>query len=145
MLADGGYLYLTVPSLDELPFGYGDGRLLGLLQNAHNLLFDRKTLTAYLAQGGFEIVAIRRNLRVLAKKVGEPHRAPWKDAAHARRNLRLVRNSERFYQYFWRGLRKICRIAGLSKDTYFRVTQAIGCLVSSESRAEKRNFLRTGI
>ena len=145
LLPMGGYLYLTVPPLDELPYGYGDGRLIGLLQNAHNFLFDTKVLQSYLHQAGFSIIACRRNLRILVQKTAVPRRSPCLIPGNAARNLALLKRCETRTQYIWRGLSKFMRVLKIPKQDQYYIKALLLRIVSSTARREHKLFLETGV
>lgn len=136
LLTPNGVLYLTVPSFEELPFGAANGRLLGLLQNAHNFLFDQWTLTAYLRQAGFEPLIVRSELRVVARKIGAPKRAPTPIPGNFTRAARRLWWSERVLQYYWRGLALAARLVGGGKSMYYRIKGAHRQLLSPRRRRE---------
>jgi SAM-dependent methyltransferase len=110
--AEGGYLYLTVPSMDDIAFGASGGRLLGTLQNAHNFLFDRRVLAKLLEQAGYAVDYMDEALITLARKTGSHAAAALRDEAAATRNLALLRRGEHLLQYYWRGLAWLARRLG---------------------------------
>lgn len=137
-LKDGGYIYLTVPSFNEIFFGYSSGQLLGALQNAHNFLFDRPVLLSLLEQAGFEPVIARCDLRVVARKARPPVRRPVPIPGNYRRNLLVLIVCEKVLQLYWRGLAKCLRFLGNEKEKYAKVRQWHRYLFSPTRRREIR-------
>jgi len=56
ILRKNAIINIYVPSLNLIPWGYGDGDLLATLQNAHNFLFDEFTLRTLGTSAGFKIL-----------------------------------------------------------------------------------------
>ena len=56
IVVPGGHVYIVVPGLRSLSFGYSEGELLGTLQNVHSFLFELETLRLVMAQAGFTLV-----------------------------------------------------------------------------------------
>jgi 2-polyprenyl-3-methyl-5-hydroxy-6-metoxy-1,4-benzoquinol methylase len=131
MVRPGGHLYLTVPPLPDIPFGYALGDPLREFQLAHLTLLDEETLSAFLAQAGFRITARRPDLRLIAQRVGEPVRQPALIPGNHRRNMRRLRISDRIARHAWPVMYAIC---GGRYASYMRVTKLFGAIISGSRR-----------
>ena len=140
----GGYVFITVPPLEEIPYGYASGRLLGILQNAHNFLFDRATMRAYLEQAGFDVVFLRHDLRALAKKTRIPSRNPAKIPGNYERNMSILTLSENWLQWYWRSIGKGLSLAGRDKAEYKAITRWHKRYFSPARRREIVSAFETG-
>jgi SAM-dependent methyltransferase len=143
MLRPGGYLYLTVPPLDDIPFGYAGGDPLQEFQLAHLTLFDGKTLEAFLDISGFRILSPRPDLRLIAQKVGAPARRSRAIPGNHRRNMRRLAFAELMGRHIWSGIYRLC---GHNYQTYMRITKVVGSILSAKRRRTViERKLRTGI
>lgn len=143
ILKPGGYLYLTVPPLNDIPFGYAAGDPLQEFQMAHLTLFDEKTLEAFLAMAGFRIVSPRPDLRLIAQRVGKPQRRSISIPGNYRRNMRRLNFADRIGRHIWSTL---FNLYGRNYRSYMRITKLVAAMCS----ARRRNALlerktRTGV
>jgi hypothetical protein len=128
LIRPGGHLFLAVPSLCDIPFGYAGGDPLGEFQNAHLFLFDDRTLSAYLAMSGFEPVKMRQDLRVIARKIGEPSRKRVPIPGNYGRNMRRLRISHSVCRHFCSTLYR--RVLRYNFGRYHRVRHLLSAMVS---------------
>lgn len=144
LIRESGHLYLTVPSLHEIPFGYALGDPLQEFQLAHLSLFDQRTLSAFLSMSGFTPLAQRPDLRLIAKKISEPSRRLVRMPHNAKANMRRLRFSEHVARHFWTPLYNIVfkrRYSG-----YMKAARLIGMVLSRTRRhAFMDRRLRSGV
>lgn len=139
-----GFLYLTVPSLNEIPFGYALGDPLQEFQLAHLFLFDESTLEAFLSMAGFKVVAPRKDLRLIAQRVGDPKRQKITIPANHTRNMRKLRFSENVARHFWTPLYNV--VFGRRYAPYMKAARLLGMVLSSSRRrAFMDRRLRSGV
>lgn len=143
LLNANGHLYLTVPSLWEIPFGYGEGDPLEEFQIAHLFLFDPKTFAATLGQAGFCPKTDRSDLRIFASRMAAPSPPCTSISGNFARNMQKLRFSDRFGRHAWEALFQLC---GENFPRYYRISRTL-CLMISPHRLW--NFLdrrfRTGL
>jgi SAM-dependent methyltransferase len=92
LLKDGGYLFIALPGVLSSYESYGDFALF--LQNAHLYHFTLKTLTATLAQTGFQLVKGDETIYALFTKTGGSPQ-PSFDEREAKRILDYLNRHEK--------------------------------------------------
>jgi len=143
-LRPDGYLYLTAPSLAEIPFGYAAGDPLEEFQIPHLYLFDEFTLPAFLEMAGFRLRSQRADLKLIAQRVAKPARVQHRIPGNYARAMRRLRFAETIARHLWSTLYR--RILGRNYRRYFKLTRLVALTLSGSRRAtflERRR--RTGL